>query len=108
MPAGFVAARFPYCHGDVVGDLTATGIEIDVIRDKELACPDGRCPRSLVELRGAVIGLPVRVLELSGEPFVFARPHRRQIVPVLCRRRIFVQVDGNPQLFADTLTQLIG
>jgi hypothetical protein len=101
-------ALLAHVEGDAGGQPLVRGVEVDVIRDEELACADHGRAGARNERRRSEVGLPRRVLELRRQAFVLARPHVREVAALRRGRRKLVEVDGDTELGTDPLAEATG
>ena len=91
--------------GDRVGEFLVSRVQVDVVRDQELARSDDRGAGSGVESARAEVGGERRILELFGERLVLPLADVGQRPPLRARRCGLVEVDGYAKLVADTFPE---
>ena len=98
-------ASLPYIESDSIRPSGRCRVQVDVVGDQEVSCPDSRCAGGGVERRRSVIGLPLRILKLLGKTFVLASTDVREIPAACIMGSVLVAVDGNAQLCSYALGQ---
>ncbi len=105
---GHRAAVLPDVERDPVCPPFVGDVEVDVVGDEELAGAGHHGPEPGHELRRAVVGCEVRILELAGQGLILALADGREGLPFGSGRSELIEVDRQGKFLADSLAEATG
>ena len=102
------AARLAHAPRDPLGEVDVVRVQVDVPRDEERPGADGHGAEPRVHARRPEVGLAAVGADLGLQALVLAPAHVGELDPVGARRRVGVEVDGDPVATGDPGTERPG